>query len=146
MPVKLSLLKASGQSRSKVSGRDLSYKKEPRARLRRQAAVSVVEFVFHFVVVVHLGEDRDAAIAAAPVVMFGEFLREPAHDARNDQRMFRGQKAAIATRRVDGSVENIFDIDFVAGAFDKLFETARRFVRAVFAGAALAAGFDPQKF
>ena len=115
------------------------------ARLRRQAAVRVVELVRGFVVVVHFRKHGDAAIAAATMIMLGEFLPKRPQNAGNDERMLRGQKAAIAARRVDRRLENGFNVDLVAAAVDETFEAARRFVEAVLAGAALAAGFDPQK-
>lgn len=69
-------------------------------RLRREAAVSVVELVPGFVVIVHFGQDGDAALAAAAMEVLCEFRGKSPNDAGNDQGMFRGQEAAIAARSV----------------------------------------------
>lgn len=89
-----------------------------RSALRVEAAVSVVKFVLGFVVVVHFRQHGNAAILAAAPVVRDEFRFERAHDAGNNQRMFRRQKAAIAARRIRRRMKNRFEIDFVARAVD----------------------------
>lgn len=84
--------------------------------LGRQPAVRVMKFVLLFVVVVHFGQHGNAAVAAAAMVMLGEFVLELANDAGNNQGMLGGQKAAIAARRVQRSMQKRLDVNFVSFA------------------------------
>lgn len=61
-----------------------------------------MEFVLGLVVIVHFGQHGNAAIPAAAVIVLGKFIDKLPDNARNNQRMFGGQEAAIAARRVRG--------------------------------------------